>query len=95
MSTSPSSQCRWAIPEVEDRAQRVARLWAKATGRQVSLDHALRIARLSLPTDALLVVLTRASRPAIGSAWPALRSAELSYLQIEKAAEQSTDIEAA
>jgi len=90
MSTSPrpSSQCRWSDAEVEARAVQIARHWAKATGRMVRIDHARRVGRLSMSTEYLLSVLTKASRPAIGSAWPALRSAELSFLQLEKAATQ-------
>lgn len=82
---SPPIRCRWSPEELEERARLVAKLWAKLTGRQVALDHAARIARLSLPTSQLERVLAKAAHPAIGHAWGPLRAAETAYLAKEAA----------
>jgi hypothetical protein len=82
---TPSVRCRWTPEELEERARVVAKLWAKLTGRQVAIDHAARIGRLSLPMSQLERVLTKAAHPAIGHAWGPLRAAEAAYLVKEPA----------
>jgi hypothetical protein len=82
-----ASKTRWAPVELKQRSEVICAHWAAISGRDVRLEDAAKIARLSLPLAAISKVLRTAwqRRTGIALAWPQLRVAELEYLAYEAA----------